>query len=386
MSHAILSASGSHLWLHCTRSARLQQQFPDQESRYSLEGTFGHAVFAHRLSQYLGTPSEYLGEDFIPGYAEFFNAELSGAVDEAIEHAKERIVHARSVCAEAVILIEQRLDFSPWVPEGFGTADLVIITDNYIEVIDLKLGSGVLVSATENSQFRLYMLGALHTFGHLYPVTAMHGAVLQPRLNNYAREELSLEDLLCWADQVVKPRAALAWAGEGEFIAGDHCSSGFCKARFTCAARASKNMQIAKADFALIEPALLNDEQIVTVLQKADAAIKWLSDVQSYALSQAIAGRSFEGFKVVAGRAIRKYTDEDQVASALLGAGVSEGAIYERRLLGITAMEKAIGKKQFATVLGDLVTKPAGNPVLVPVSDRREAINSTVLAVADFSL
>ena len=383
--HAKLSASGSKKWITCTPSAELESQFPNEDSKYSSEGTFGHSVFEHRLLGYLGRKQTPEAENQLPDADKYLTQDLGDAVGEAVAHAIERIKQAYSVCKDPVILLEQRLDFSRWVPEGFGTGDLVIVAHNYIEVLDLKMGSGIAVSAYENSQFRLYMLGAFNQYNMLYDIETVIGTVLQPRLNNYSSEEISTSDLAIWAETVVVPAAKLAWVGEGIFVAGEHCSSGFCKARFTCAARAEANMEIAKSDFALVEPDLLTDHQITQILAKADQAIKWLGDVQSHAQAQAEKGHHYAGFKLVTGKSNRKYKSQDAVAAALIANDVPEAVIYERSLLGITAMEKAIGKKKFAELLTDLVEKPLGRPTLVPVSDKREEFNSAARAIADFA-
>jgi hypothetical protein len=209
--------------------------------------------------------------------------------------------------------------------------------------------------------------------------------VLQPRLDNWADSELLVEDLLEWADKYVKPRAQLAWDGKGDLVPGSHCTDGFCRARYQCPARAEAALAVAKQEFALKAPELLTLSQLVDVLSKADMAIKWLQDVQTYALKQAEGGHDIAGYKLVEGRSNRKYSDADAVAERLIQSGVDEAVIYERSLLGITAMEKAIGKKKFAELLGDLVTKPAGKPTLVPVDDGRPAISSVASAAADFS-
>lgn len=381
--HAKLSASGSKKWIACTPSVFLEERFPDEDSEFALEGTYMHTLFANVILTYLGRPLLPLPSE--QEVTKYHTQELQDAVAAAARKAVERIEHARSVCKDPLILVEQRLDFSKWVPEGFGTGDLVIVTDTYVEVLDLKGGKGVPVSCVENSQFRLYMLGALHTYGHLYDVKTVIGTVLQPRLDNYGSEELTVDQLLAWADEVVVPAAKAAWAGEGEFTPGDHCSEGFCRARFTCAARAESNLAIAKADFALAAPETMTDEQIAQVLTKADDAIKWLGDVKSFALTQASKGRKFDGFKLVAGRSNRVYSNQDAVAQALLAEGIPEAVIFERSLLGITAMEKAIGAKRFAEVLGDLITKPPGKAVLVPMSDKRDALDPTASAISDFS-
>jgi len=386
LAHAKLSASGSKVWLTCTPSARLAEQFPDEKSEFAAEGTFGHSLFEHHLLCYLGRDTEHALINDLPGYAEHWSQELSDSVDLAVERAIERIEHARSVCKDPIILLEQRLDFSQWVPEGFGTGDMVIITDTYIEVLDLKMGKGIEVSAIDNSQFRLYMLGAFHTYGHLYDVKTVRGTVLQPRLNNWSSEELTVEELTTWADSVVVPAAKLAWEGQGEFVAGDHCSSGFCRARFTCKARAEHNLVIATQDFALLDPELLTDGQIAEVLDLADSAIKWLNDCKAYALARASTGHTVPGYKLVEGRSNRVIANPDELAKRLVDAGVPEAVLYERSMLGLTALEKAVGKKVLLAAAGDdLITKPPGKPVLVHHSDKREAINSVASAISDFS-
>ncbi len=383
--HAKLSASGSKKWLTCTPSAHLEDQFPDEGSEYASEGTFAHEVFEAELVGRIN-PSDEAGDHLMAllGRPEC-GPDLHDYVLSAVEVAWERIKEASKRCKDPVVLIEQRLDFSPWVPEGFGTGDLVIITDDLVEVLDYKHGKGVFVEAQDNSQMRLYGLGAYNELAHLYDIKRVRMTVLQPRLDNFGSEELSIEELLKWADEVVVPAAKLAWTGEGVFVPGDHCASGFCRARFQCAARAEANLALAKQDFALADPSLLTDEQIAQVLAKGDQVAKWISDVQGFALEQAEKhGKAWPGFKLVEGRSNRKYGDQAAVAQRLIDNGVPEAAIYERSLLGITAMEKAIGKKKFAELLDDLVVKPAGKPTLVPESDKRPALSSVASAAADF--
>ncbi len=376
--HAKLSASGSLKWITCTPSASLEQQFPDEQSRFAGEGTFAHEVHEHLINGYLGRhPVDLLAfKDH-----EHWSQDLQAAVAVAVE----RIEEARKRCADPQVLVEQRVDFSPWVPEGFGTGDLVIVADDLLEVLDLKYGKGIPVEAEGNPQLRLYGLGAYNDLAHLYDIRRVRMTVLQPRLNNYGSCEMLVEDLLEWAETVVKPRAALAWEGQGDFVAGDHCSSSFCRARFTCAARGHHAMTLAKADFALTDPALLTDEQIGQVLDRGDAVAKWISDVQAYALARAEEGQAWPGYKLVEGRSNRRYVDHDAVARTLVDAGVPEALIYERSLLTITAMEKALGKKKFAEILSDLIEKPQGKPTLVPADDKRPALTAAASAAADFS-
>ena len=380
--HAKLSASGSGKWLVCTPSASLEDQFPDEQSAFAAEGTFAHAVFEQEQLSRLGRADDPLPQDLL----HFDSADLRDHVLSAVDVALDRIREARSRCADPVILVEQRVDFSRWVPEGFGTGDLVIIADDLVEVMDLKYGKGYEVEAEGNSQMKLYALGAYAALDHLYDIRRVRMTILQPRLRNYASSELLIEDLLDWAETVVKPRAALAWDGHGEFAAGDHCSSYFCRARATCAARAQHAMTLAKADFALVKPELLTDEQIGQVLARGDAVAKWIGDVQGYALDQAEKhGKTWPGHKLVEGRSNRKYADQDQVSQRLLQAGINEALIYERSLLGITAMEKALGKKKFTELLNDLVVKPSGKPTLVQDADKRPALSSVASAASDFS-
>lgn len=386
--HAKLSASGSEKWMTCTPSAQLEDQFPDEGSEFASEGTFAHAVFEQEVLTYLERPVDPLPQKLM----RFDSKELREFVAEAVSVAIERIEAARERCNDPVFLVEQRLDFSPWVPEGFGTGDLVIITDDLVEVLDLKYGKGIFVEAQDNSQMRLYGLGAYNELAHLYDIKRVRMTVLQPRLYNYGAEELPIQDLLDWAVDEVVPRAKLAWDGKGDYVAGDHCTSCFCKARFTCKARAEQAILVAQQEFGAIEdaqpplPESLSMDRIAVLLPKADMVIDWFNDLKAYALKQATDQHVMvPGFKLVEGRSNRKYKDQDEVATALKNAGVPEAIMYERSLLGITAMEKAIGKKKFTEVLGDLIVKPEGKPTLVPETDKRPALNSVAKAVADFS-
>ena len=385
--HAKLSASGSKKWLVCTPSAHLEDQFPDDSSVYADEGTFAHSVFENEIRLAAGfiKPDDYESNLAVLKRNEAWSQELQDYVQAAAGVAIERIADARQRCKDPVILVEQRLDFSHWVSEGFGTGDLVIITDGLVEVLDYKHGKGVFIEAKDNSQMRLYGLGAYNELAHLYDIQRVRMTVLQPRLENFGAEELAIDELLKWADEVVVPAAKLAWEGAGVFVPGEHCASGFCRARFTCAARADANLELARKDFAFVKPAELTSEQIAQVLTVGDQVAKWVSDVQSYALEQAEKhGKTFPGFKLVEGRSNRKYVDQDAVAQRLIENDVPEAVIYERSLLGITAMEKAIGKKKFAELLDDLIVKPAGKPTLVPEGDKRVAISSVASAAADF--
>lgn len=386
--HAKLSASGSEKWMTCTPSARLEEQFPDEGSAFAREGTFAHELF--ELAMLVAT--KQIGADKAKTrLAEIrsnplWSQDLEDHVRAASDFTRERIDAAKARCKDPVFMVEQRLDFSEWVPEGFGTGDFVIITDGLIEVLDLKFGKGIRVDGENNSQMRLYGLGAYNELSMLYNITDVRMTVLQPRLDNYSSEQLPIADLLEWAANKVVPAAKLAWEGEGLFVPGDHCNSCFCKARFQCKARGDAALALAKEEFALVQPELLSEDQVRAVLEKGDQLAKWISDVQSYALEQAEKqGKNWPGFKLVEGRSNRKYSDQEAVAAALLAAKVPESVIYERSLLGITAMEKAIGKKVFAEVLNEFIVKPSGKPTLVPEGDKRPALASAATAAEDFS-
>ena len=382
--HAILSASGSHRWLNCPPSAQLEKQFPEESSEYAAEGSFAHSLAELKLRRELGqiVDKTYRRQLKEMEKNEFFSSGLVDYIENYLALVGEHISEARTRSKDAVILLEQRLDFSAWVPEGFGTGDLVIVADGILEVIDLKYGKGVPVSAEDNSQMRLYGLGAVSQFGCLYDIQKVRMTICQPRLDSVSTDEMSMEELLIWAGKYLLPRAKMAHAGEGEYSAGDHCQ--FCRARYTCRARAEANLELAKMDFQ--DPALLSDEEIAEVLGRADALQKWAADVLTYALDQAENhGKKWPGWKLVEGRSNRKYTDEDAVARVLTGAGYAEKLIYIRSLLGITAMEKAVGKKRFDELLKGMLIKPPGKPTLVPESDKRPEINSVDSAKTDFS-
>lgn len=384
--HAMLSASGAHRWLNCTPSARLEEEFEDSTSEFAREGTFAHELSELHLGLYLdhfkkATFTRRLNK-MKKAEDGFYSQEMEDYVQVYVDTVIERINEARSRTEDATIIIEQRLDFSEWVPEGFGTGDVVIIADGTMEIIDLKYGKGVPVSAVDNPQLRLYALGAVNQFSILYDVERVRMTIVQPRLDNISSDELTVDELLDWAENEVKPKAELADKGEGDFVAGDHCR--FCRARFTCRARAEANLEMAKREFQA--PPLMSNEEIAEVLQQADELQKWAKDVQSYALDQAEKhGTKFQGWKLVRGRSNRKYANQDEVAARLVEKGWKEDEIFEKKLLTITNMEKRIGKKAFSEHLSDLVVKPEGKPTLVPESDKRPEINSTESAVADFS-
>lgn len=372
--HAKLSASGAHRWMACTPSANLEEQFPDKSSEYAEEGTLAHSL-AELILRYnnneiskktYSTRLNKLKKD--PLYSQ----EMQEYVEDYALQVWEQINEVKAACRDAQALFEQRLDFSEYVPGGFGTGDVVVIADDMLQIIDLKYGKGVGVSAIGNPQLRLYGLGAWLEHSMLYDIRRIRMTIIQPRLENVSTEELSIKELLDWAETEVKPRARLAMEGEGEFCVGDHCR--FCKAFATCRAQKDHQMELAKYEFADSE--LLDDSEIGEVLSRVEALVKWAEAVKDYAFDQALNhGAHYDGWKLVEGRSNRRYIDDTRVAEVLQKAGYHE--IYKpKELQGITAMEKLIGKKQFADLLDGLVEKPEGKPVLVPQTDKRPELDS----------
>lgn len=362
--HAFLSASTSHRWLACPPSAKLCAQEADQSSPYAKQGTNAHELCEYLLNEALGRHTRDPTEDL-----DYYDAEMQEAAKGYRDFVMEQVEAARNLCSDPLVCVEQRLDFSRWVENGFGTGDCVIVADDLLHIIDLKYGVGVLVSATDNSQMKCYALGALDTFGDLYDIRRIRMTIYQPRRQNVDTFELTTKELLSWADEVLAPTAKLAYEGAGEFHAGDHCQ--FCKIKATCRERADYSMELAKYEFA--DAPTLDPDEIAAILPQVDSLVSWAEDIKTYALQQALSGQHYPGWKVVEGRSNRKYTDEGAVAAVVQNAGYDP---YERKLLGITAMTRQLGKKKFEELLSGLVVKPQGKPVLAPETDKRPALNT----------
>lgn len=376
--HAKLSASSAFRWINCPGSVALADQLPAPgSSAYADEGTLAHALAELKLRKFLGDAGNYDKELAQIQANEYYCGEMDEATDFYAETVQE---HLAAAGEDAELMIEQQFSLDNWVPEGFGTSDAVIIGGSTIEVIDLKYGKGVKVEAKNNPQLRLYGLGASALFGDLYDFETVRMTIIQPRLDHVSGEEIPLKELLLWAEEEVAPKARIAMDGTDYTACGDWCR--WCPAKAVCRKRAEYNLELAKDEFKA--PPLLTDEEIGEVLRRAEENQKWTSDIQAYALEEALAGKQFDGWKLVEGRSNRKYADDVKVAETLVAAGYDEAMLYERKLYGITAMEKLVGKKKLTTTLGDLIIKPAGKPVLVPESDKREAINTTEAAKADF--
>ncbi|WP_194948985.1 DUF2800 domain-containing protein [Actinomyces trachealis] len=362
--HALLSASGAHRWLNCPPSAVLESREPDSTSAAAEQGTVAHALAEWKLRRALHDAPTFKPK------SDWIDTEMEDLTDDYVAFVQQHVSLARETCGDPQVLIEQRLDFSHVVPGGFGTGDCLIIAEPKLQIIDLKYGQGVLVEAERNPQLMLYALGALRTFGDLYDIETVAVTIYQPRRGNVDTWETSVADLQAWAETEVKPRAELAAAGGGEFCPGSWCQ--FCRIAPTCRARAEANLALTQHEFA--PPAELTDAEIADVLARIPQLKTWAADVEAYALSLAVnQGKTWDGFKLVADRSVRKYADETAVAEAAQAAGYAD--IYDHRLITLTAMERLMGKTTFNEVLGDLVVKPAGKPTLVPDTDQRPALD-----------
>ncbi|MEA4814000.1 MAG: DUF2800 domain-containing protein [Oscillospiraceae bacterium] len=362
--HAILSASSSDRWLHCPPSARLCESYDDKGSDYAAEGTDAHALCEYKLRLTLGMEATDPTENLT-----WFNEEMSDCATGYSAYVLEQVEAAKKTCADPVVLIEQRVDFSRWVESGFGTADCIIITDGTLKICDYKHGLGVLVRAEENPQLMCYALGALELFDKIYDIETVSMTIYQPRRDNVSTYEISKDNLYRWADEVLKPTAELAFTGDGNYLCGEWC--GFCKAKNDCRARAEANLALAQYEFKL--PPLLTDEDVEEILSKVDALVSWASDIKEYALQQAISGKEWTGWKLVEGRSNRKYVNDAVVANVVKQAGFDP---FERKVLGVTAMQKLLGRSRFDELLSPYIEKPQGKPTLVPESDKRPGMNT----------
>ncbi len=363
--HAILSASGAHRWMNCTPSARLELEFDDSSGEAAAEGTAAHALSEHKLRKALKMESKR-------PVSLYDSEEMENYTDGYVDFVLEVIEQVVQVCSDPLILIEQRLDFSKYVPDGFGTGDCIIIADKVLNIIDFKYGQGVLVSAEDNPQMKLYALGALDLFDGIYDIEMVSMTIYQPRRENVSTSTVSKESLYQWAEEVLKPKAELAFAGDGIYCPGEWCQ--FCRAAVKCRARAEAKMKLARFEFAL--PPLLTDEEITDILSSISDLTSWANEIIAYATDAAVNhGKKWPGFKVVEGRSNRKYKDEEAVAQAAKNAGYQD--IYRQSLITITEMEKLMGKSKFNEVLGGLVMKPPGKPTLVPISDKRPEMNTS---------
>jgi len=379
--HALLSASGASRWIACNKSARLEENFEDTTSVYAREGTFAHELIELKLKKYLG---EVTDKDYTLLFSrlstdEFFTEDLIGYVDQFVDYVIERYNVARKAFSTAKLFTERKVDLSEVIEEGFGTIDVSIIGDGTLEIIDYKHGQGVRVEAYKNSQLRIYGLGAYYEFELFYDIDRVRMTIFQPRLDNVVSDDMKIEDLLAWADEIVKPAAEKAYKGEGTLKAGAHCK--FCKAAPRCKALAEYVQEVAKEEFG--DPDLMKDSELVNVYMRLPIIQDFAKTVSSYMLNQAIKGKKWPEHKLVEGISRRRWKDEKAAFDELL-ASHSEELIVNKNLKGFGDLEKAIGKKTFNDLYGELIEKPPGAPTLVHESDGRPELNSGDSAREDF--
>ena len=362
--HAVLSASSANRWLHCPPSVRLSEGYMDKASVFAMEGTSAHELCEYKLRSALGMEAENPTENL-----DFYNTEMEECAEGYATYILELVEKAKETCSDPVVMVEQRVDFSRYVPEGFGTADCIIIADDILNIVDYKHGKGVEVSAEDNPQMKLYALGALELFDCLYDISKVQMTIFQPRLSNVSVFVMDKADLLNWANDELTAKAELAFEGKGELCCGEWCK--FCKAKSNCKERARVNMEMAQYEFR--KSSLLTDEEVVKILSRIDELTSWASDVKNFALEQAVRGKQWPGWKVVEGRSNRKYTDEGAVAQVVKNAGYNP---YDEKIMGITNMTKMLGKEKFNELLGDFVERPQGKPTLVTEDDNRPEMNT----------
>lgn len=381
--HALLSASGAHRWLACTPSARLEESFPDTTSDAAKEGTLAHGLAEAKVRNYFYTAD--FGKRKLSNYVKklkgdaLWQDEMAGYTDEYLDYIKSSALSYENT---PFVAVERRVDLGDWIPEGFGTADCILIGEGTLQVVDFKYGKGVAVSAEENPQMKLYALGAYKACGMLYPVRNIKLSIVQPRIPDGISEwECSLEHLMAFGGYV-KQRAALAIEGNGPYVPGDsQCR--FCRAKARCRARAEENVKLV---FAIDKkPPLLNNEEVGQYLKQGGDVARWLADLKDYALSECLAGRNVPGWKAVEGRSARGWSDMDEAFDRLIKSSIApEEMLWEKRPLSPAQVEKLVGKKDFADAVGSFVVRSPGKPALVEESDKRAAVTNKVSAAEAF--
>ena len=379
--HALLSASGAHRWLHCTGSPLLEKDFPDSTSVYAQEGTLAHYLCELKLMAYTGeiTKRKLTSMKNRLMKSELWQPEMDSTSETYLDYIKDITM---SYTVKPVILTEKRVDFSRYVPEGFGTADCLILSGDTLHVVDYKHGKGVVVDADHNPQMMLYALGAMSELSLLYRFKFVHMTIVQPRVNNISEFTMTADELVEWGESVVKPKAEAAISGNGTFEAGDWCR--FCRAKQQCKTRYESNDALYPELLAQHDPRLITLDELGEYLRRGRDMAAWLEDMREYALSESLAGTDVPGWKAVEGRGSRAFTDTDEAVDILIKNGIDESVLYERRVLTLAQMEKAVGKKAFGELVGDLVIKNPGKPTLVEESDKRPKITNQPTAADVF--
>lgn len=364
--HAVLSASGAEKWLNCPPSARLEESYPDTSSPYAKEGTLAHEIAEFKARNYfIETLPKRTFTSKLNKFKkdELYQNEMDEYTESYLEYIKEV---AMKYPSKPYIALEKKIDFSKYVPDGYGTCDCIMIHGNDMHIIDFKYGKGVQVSAENNSQLMLYALGALEAYSMLYQIDTVYLSIFQPRIDNISCFDISAANLLSWAVGEVEPKAKLAYDGIGDFKAGEHCR--FCKAQAQCRAKAESIINVFPIKE---EPALLTDVEIGMILAKAKELVSWSNAVEDYALNAILSGKDIQGWKAVEGRSVRVFSDADKAFEKIVESGTPEEMLYERKPLSLSQIEKLLGKKEFESIVSSFVIKPQGKPTLAPSDDKR---------------
>lgn len=376
--HAILSASSAHKWLVCTPSARLEEQFPSKTSEYMREGTLAHAIAEFKARSYFLEPMSKATQTKKLNKLkkeDGFQEEMLEYTDTYLNFLKEEALQTK---VKPFIAIEQKLDFSNYVPEGFGTADCIMLWGDTLHVIDFKYGKGVKVEADDNPQMKLYALGAINTYGMLYHIKFIKMSIVQPRIDHISSYDMPIELLLEWGEKIVKPQAQKAFAGIGEFVQGEHCR--FCRAKGACEFRARENMKMIEE--IQNNTGVITNDELGDMLTNTDGIEQWIEDIKAYALELVLKGEKVKGWKAVEGKSNRKISDVDKAFEKLEANGYEEAILYEKTPLTLTKLEKVVGKTKLSKLIGEYIEKPKGAPTLAKESDKREPYK--VSAVEEF--
>lgn len=379
--HAKLSASGASRWATCPGSVQMEDGIPDKESIYAQEGTLAHEMSELKLKHYLD-PKGFGKRKLNAAIKKLkenklYQAEMESYTDTYVDFIKEK---ALSFPSNPYIEIEKRVDFSRWVDGGFGTCDCVLIHGSTLSIIDLKYGKGVPVSSEQNEQLILYALGAYDAFNLIYNLDKIELNIVQPRINNFSTWEISLTELLLWGDYF-KVQAEKALGGNGELVPSAKACK-FCKARDICTARAENNLSLESE--IKLKPNEIPKDKLYEYISRGEDIAKWVADLKAYALDMCLKGEDVKGLKAVAGRTSRSWTNQDEAINKLIEGGVDEAIIYDKVPLTLAKLEKALGKQQFTTLVGDMVVTSEGKPTLVFENDKRPAITNTVNATSIF--
>ena len=367
--HALLSASSAHRWLECPPSAVANEAYPDQDTTFAHEGTLAHEV------------AEYMARN---GYYDHKGSK-TGVTVEMVECAKEYAdyIEEQKKSNDAIVLLEQRVDFSPWVPDGFGTCDCIIIQEETLTIIDYKYGQGVVVSASDNPQMKLYALGAMNDYGIAMDVKKVELHIFQPRLNNISTDTLTVEELMEWADKTVKPTAEQAIQGKGKYAPGEHCR--FCQHGGKCRALTKLCTEYLDTHGLRVALPVLAPHEVADVLRMEPMVTLWLKKVKEQAMTTLMNGGELPGYKLVEGRlGVRKWSNDQTVLNLLKGAGYREEEVTETKVLSPAQMDKAIGKKRATELLEEYIERAPGAPTIAPISDKRPAYDRLAEAQTDF--